>query len=146
MSGLLPSLLLIHAAATLYLVGLIWTIQLVHYPLLAKIGREGFVEYAADHRRRMVLALAPAWPVEGITAAWLLFAAPDVPAALAWIGAALVGVIIGSTALVQVPLHGRLDEGYDAEVIRRLVTTNWLRTVAWTARGAVAVALLAIAA
>ena len=39
-----------------------------------------------------------------------------------------------STGLVQVPLHRKLALGYDAGAIRRLVVTNWIRTVAWTAR------------
>ncbi|HEX2205610.1 MAG TPA: hypothetical protein VHG91_20025 [Longimicrobium sp.] len=40
-----------------------------------------------------------------------------------------------STALLQVPMHGRLERGFDAAAHRRLVATNWVRTVAWTARG-----------
>ena len=40
-----------------------------------------------------------------------------------------------STALVQARLHTRLMDGYDAETIRRLIRTNWLRTLAWTLRG-----------
>ena len=55
----------------------------------------------------------------------------------------LLAVIWLSTALIQVPLHQRLGGGFDAEVHSRLVTSNWIRTVAWTLRGLLAVHLLA---
>ena len=47
----------------------------------------------------------------------------------------LLAAIWVTTALVQVPLHRRLSEGYDASSGRRLVTTNWLRTALWSGRG-----------
>ena len=57
--------------------------------------------------------------------------------------AALLGVALLSTIAVQVPLHGRLAEGHDDELAHRLITSNWLRTGAWTARGLVLAAVLA---
>jgi hypothetical protein len=39
----------------------------------------------------------------------------------------------------------RLSTGFDPVVHRRLVRTNWVRTAAWTARGAAAVAMIAVA-
>ena len=39
-----------------------------------------------------------------------------------------------------------MNQGFDAAVHRRLVRTNWIRTVGWTLRGALAVAMLVIAA
>ena len=58
-----------------------------------------------------------------------------------WAGLALLAVIWLSTALVQVPLHRRLQGGFDAAAHRRLVRTNWLRTAAWTLRAALALRL-----
>jgi len=57
-------------------------------------------------------------------------------------GLALVAVAWISTAALQAPAHGRLVEGFDADVHRRLVGTNWIRTVAWLARVPVALVLL----
>ena len=34
-------LLLLHAAATLFMTGLIWFVQVVHYPLFARVGEDG---------------------------------------------------------------------------------------------------------
>jgi hypothetical protein len=47
---------------------------------------------------------------------------------------ALVLVIWATTGLVQVPLHARLTQGFDAAAHRRLVATNWVRTAAWALR------------
>jgi hypothetical protein len=78
----------------------------------------------------------PAMGVEVATAlalAVLRWGTPDAPLALA--GPGLLGVIWASTALVQAPLHGRLVSGFDAEIHRRLVRSNWVRTLAWGFRG-----------
>ncbi len=60
---------------------------------------------------------------------------------LALAGAVLLAIIWASTALLQVPAHSRLERGFDAHVHRRLVRTNWIRTVCWTARGVVALTM-----
>jgi hypothetical protein len=78
-------------------------------------------------------------PVELVTAG--LTAWRD-PSALPLLGLALVAVVWTSTALLQVPAHRKLAAGYHAGAHRRLVRTNWVRTAAWTARGALVVGAL----
>ncbi len=57
----------------------------------------------------------------------------------------LMAVSYGVTAFVSVPLHERLTPSFDAEAHRRLVSTNWWRTAAWTLRGLVLGLLLVVA-
>jgi hypothetical protein len=38
------------------------------------------------------------------------------------------------TFFISVPFHNRLAQGFDYIAIDGLVRTNWLRTLAWTAR------------
>ena len=142
------TLLLIHAAATWFLVGLIWTIQLVHYPLFARVGADGFTVYEREHARRITWIVAPAMALEAVTAVLLLLAPVPVSGMaegrLVLLGAVgLLAVVWVSTALIQVPCHGRLSRGFDPDAHRRLVQSNWVRTVAWTARGALVSLLLA---
>lgn len=138
------ALLLAHAAATLALVGLIWTVQVVHYPLMAHAAGPGYTAFQTAHERRITLVVGPLMLVEAATAALLALTPPaGVDAALAWAGLALVGVVWALTQLVSVPCHAHLRRGFDADAHRRLVRTNWPRTAAWTARGAIALALLA---
>ena len=144
MSG--AGLLWTQAFATLALVGLIWTIQLVHYPLMAEI-RAGFATYHSEHCRRITWIVAPLMGLEAVCAGLLwLDRPPAISAAAAALGAALVGVNWVVTALVSVPLHNRLGGRQpDADVIGRLVTTNWIRTLAWTARGPLVLWMAAVA-
>ncbi len=85
--------------------------------------------------------------VELVTAVWLVFRPlpPGVPGWLAWVGLAAVGALWLSTFLLQVPQHEVLRAGFDADAHRRLVSTNWLRTVLWSLRGVWVLYLLACA-
>ena len=140
----MTTLLLIHAAATLYMTGLIWFVQLVHYPLMAHVGRADYTAYQRLHERNTGWAVAPAMLIELATAAWLVVdTPPDVLPSLAWLGLALVALLWLSTAALQIPCHKQLGRGFDAAAHRRLVTTNWLRTALWSARGVIALAMLA---
>lgn len=131
-------MLIANAVATLAMVGLIWFVQVVHYPLLAHLDAAGI----ADHQRLTGYVVAAPMVVEAATAALLVVdRPPGVPAAAAWIGAGLVVVVWVSTVLLQVPMHRALAGG--AGDVRRLVRDNWVRTAAWTARGAVVAWMLA---
>ncbi len=140
-------LLSVHLLATAAMVGLIWFVQVVHYPLFAAVGTDEFVAYEQAHQRRTAYVVGPPMAVEGVTALVLLVAAPDgVGPLLPWLGAALLAVIHASTVFLQVPAHAALAQSPDRRTIDRLVRTNWIRTIGWTARGAVAVAMLVAAA
>jgi len=129
-------LLLLHFAATLLMIGVIWFVQVVHYPLFAKTGSADFRSYEQRHTSLTTWVVAPPMLVEGITALLLFWFRPT--GVSTWqlsIGLLLLGIIWLSTALVQVPCHNLLSQGFDPVVHQRLVGTNWMRTVAWSARG-----------
>jgi hypothetical protein len=72
-----------------------------------------------------------------------LFSPPaGLPGWLPWVGAGVEAIAIGTTMFVSAPLHGRLNANFSQATLDRLITTNWIRTVAWTARAAVAIAML----
>lgn len=131
----------VHLCATAWMAGLIWFVQIVHYPLFARVGAAEFPAYEVAHQRLTSFVVIPAMLTELITAGWLLADRPNDVAA--WVGAGLVAVIWASTFALQVPLHARLSRGYDAASATKLVRTNWFRTVAWTARLPVSILLLA---
>ncbi len=137
------AVLLAHAAATLALVGLILTVQVVHYPLFRGVGAAGFRAYEAEHARRITFVVLPLMAAELVTAlALVVRRPPGVPAWIVWLGLALVAAIWLSTAFVQVPLHNTLAAGFDASAHARLVATNWIRTGAWLVRGALVLLML----
>jgi hypothetical protein len=136
------SLLLANAAVACALTGLIWTIQVVHYPLFARVGEAEWRAYEREHQRRITLVVAPLM-LANVALAAVVVLADDGPAALRWANAALAAGVFAATALVFSPLHGRLATSHDGAAIGRLVTVNWWRTAAWTAQAGVALALVA---
>lgn len=126
------TLLVVHAAATWALVGVIWYVQLVRYPRFAAVPREEFPAYQEGNIRRMTYAVGPIMICEGAAAAALAWRLRDGPALA---GLALLAVLWSSTAFVQLPLHRALQGGFDDSLHRRLLRTNWVRTAAWSARG-----------
>ncbi|MFB6286778.1 MAG: hypothetical protein ABEK03_09445 [Candidatus Bipolaricaulia bacterium] len=136
--------LLAQTLATGFMVGLIWFVQVVHYPLLAHVGREAFPNYEAEHTRRTGYVVAPVMLVELFTAAWMLLDPPaDVPLIWPAVGAVLVVAIWVTTGLVQVPLHRRLSAGFSVEAHGVLVRSNWVRTALWSLRGLVVLGIWA---
>ena len=128
--------LLLNVLSTLVMIGVIWTVQIVHYPLFAGVGEAGWGAYEAQHQQRITWVVGPTMLVELVTAVWLVIARPPgIPPWALILGAVLVGVIWASTAFVQVPLHNALGGRFDPSAHARLVATNWLRTLAWTVRG-----------
>ena len=128
---------ILQIASTLLMTGIIWFVQIVHYPLFAKVDAAGFIRYEAEHATRTGWVVGPLMCVELATAAVLLlpgYRPGAISNASAWTGLALVLLIWASTAFIQVPLHNRLAAGADTVVIARLVATNWVRTIAWTLR------------
>lgn len=126
----------LNASATLVMVGLIWFVQIVHYPLLAQFGAHTSTTVADEHQRRTGLVVALPMAVEGTTTLALLLDPPvGVWVGWPWIGAVVLAVVLGSTVLLSVPLHARMSRGHDERTGRRLVLTNWPRTIGWTVRG-----------
>ena len=138
------TLLLVHAGATWTMVGVIWVMQLVHYPLFAQVGAGTYTTYQALHMQRITWIVGPVMLVElGAVSVLAAGYVAAVPALYAWIGAGLLALIWISTGLVQAPLHGMLTDGFDAQTHTWLVRSNWIRTVAWTLRGILALWMLA---
>ncbi|MCG5054703.1 MAG: hypothetical protein KA712_17210 [Myxococcales bacterium] len=134
---LMDFVMLVHAAATLAMTGLIWFVQLVHYPLFAFVGEDAFARYEAHHQTRTTWIVAPLMLAELATAVLLVIVPPaGVSPLTARVALGLLALVWLSTAAWQVPLHRRLARGFDAPQIRTLVRSNWLRTLAWTARAA----------
>lgn len=133
---------ILHMAATWAMVGFIWTIQLLQYPLMAEVPKDGFTRFEAVHQRRVTAVIALFGPLEVVMAALVFLTVDAVPTWLSFGSGAVLAAIWTSTAFFYAPLHSRLAGGFDARLHRRLVTTNWLRTAAWSLRGLAAAWML----
>lgn len=144
------AILVVHAAATWMMTGLIWFVQLVHYPLMARVGRAGWTDYEQAHQARTTWIVAPVMLIEIASALGLLIiahaeigpAAARTAIPMLWLGACLLGGVWASTFLIQVPLHKKLSNEYSDRFHASLVRSNWVRTAAWTGRAVLAAAIL----
>ena len=135
---MINSILLANFVATCLMTGVIWFVQWVHYPLVAKVPVDRAVETAIDHQRRTGQVLAIPMAVEGFTTLGLLIIRPEsVHIFWPWFGAVLLAVALGSTVFVSVPLHAKMATNPTADFGQRLVVTNWPRTIAWSLRAVV---------
>jgi hypothetical protein len=130
------SLLLINLLLAALLSGLIWTIQLVHYPGFMDVGPDEYLTYQRNHMRNISLLVLPLMLAElGFTALlqYQHFVQP-----IHWsihMASLLLLVIWLTTFFISSPLHGKLlSDGYDTTHISRLVNSNWIRTLAWSGR------------
>lgn len=137
MSRLLEAdaLLTLHCGLAFFMAGLIWFVQVVHYPLFAAVGSGQFAAYEKLHVRRVSWVVGPAMVLEAITALALLLAVPSsISRGALAANAMLLALTWLSTIMWQAPGHAVLLRGFDADTARRLVATNWVRTVCWTLR------------
>lgn len=143
----MPWLLVIHAAATCFMAGVIWIIQVVHYPLFGMVGADGFAAYERSHAARITPVVGTAMLIEAACTGLLLvamgeLAARGIPRWVPVAGAVLLAAIWLSTFAMQVPLHGQLAQGFDEAAHTALVRSNWIRTIGWSLRAALATWLI----
>ena len=137
------AVLLLCTAAALFMTGVIWIVQVVHYALFDRVGADGWAAYHAAHTRRITAIVLLPMVVELGTAGLLVLAPPPgIPQPLLWVGLVLAAATWAVTFFVSVPLHGRLAGRFDDDACLALVRTNWARTGLWTGHAAVLLAIL----
>ena len=128
------SMLLLQLFSTFFMTGLIWVIQLVHYPSFVYVDRKSFVDFENFHGKRISLIVIPAMVLELLSALGLYLVAPEALLTLAGVNLGLLLLVWAVTLMVSARLHGKLLKGYNPSYIQQLVSTNWARTFLWTAR------------
>ena len=137
------AILQLHAFSTIFMTGIIWFVQVVHYPLNAKVGEGHFTTFHKAHTSRTGLVVAAPMMIELVCSVLLVISPPKAIAVeLALLGLVLVVLIWITTVAFSMPCHGRLSKGFDAGVLRKLILTNWLRTALWRARSLLALYFL----
>ncbi len=123
--------LLIHFFVSSAMMGLIWLVQLVHYPAFRFIEGREYVSFALFHTTQITWVVAPLMIVELFSAFLMSF---DSTLSL-WVKVLSLLCLVAiwlSTVFFQIPQHGVLALGKNIEAIEKLVSMNWIRTIAWT--------------
>ncbi len=132
-----PATLYIHLASSWFMVGLIWLVQLVHYPLMSFVEEARFAAFETEHRQRILFIVGPCMLMQLITAV-ILWRGSSSKQKLWLINLALIVCIWLSTFFIQVPLHDALNIRFTEITHQELVNSNWLRTILWTMQGLLA--------
>ncbi|MFT4779093.1 MAG: hypothetical protein ACI923_001628 [Flavobacteriales bacterium] len=122
--------LIIHAGSTFFMAGLCWFVQIVHYPLFHQIGLQQFPLYEKKNFVTAFIAV-PVMAIEFTTGLYLLYHNIE---SIYFLNAALMVIIGLSTMLLQVPIHFKLMKKASSKLIRKLILTNWIRTLSWSIR------------
>ena len=127
---LLPLLVSIHQFVTFALFGLIWTIQLVHYPSFHFINENEFSKFEKFHSTKISWVVAPLMIAELFLSIAFLYLTEFSPL-YSFLFLVVLFIWI-STFTLSVPCHKKLSLGKDSKTIDQLVKTNWIRTILWS--------------
>ena len=122
----------LHLATSWALLGLIWTIQLSHYPSFKFVEENQFLEFHQHHTKSITLIVMPLMLLELGLVFWQSY---QTNWSSIWVvPLILVLMIWASTFFISVPLHEQLGNGKNLETIKKLVDTNWIRTILWSVK------------
>ena len=124
-------LLKVNFISTSVMVGVIWVIQLLHYPSFHFINDQKYIEFQYFHMQRISFIVVPVMLFE-LTSALLL--AYFFESSLTIILLTLVLGIWAITFIFFTNMHQKLTDGYDKSIVDRLVQINWSRTALWSLR------------
>ena len=112
------------------MVGVIWVIQLVHYPSFHFIDKDIYDSFQKFHMNKISIIVIPVMILELATGFLLLIG--NSKNILIIISFGILILIWGITGLFFSDAHGKLISGYNELIVNKLVSMNWIRTVLWT--------------
>jgi hypothetical protein len=121
--------------------GIIWFVQLIHYPAFRRMSEPLFATAMAEHQARTGLLVGPMMVFELLTAVLLVFVSRLNQLWLVLNLGLLLAIWI-VTFLVQTPLHRALSTEFSPAAIDLLVNSNWIRTTLWSIHLVVVVGVL----
>lgn len=128
----------------LYNVGYMFNSQLQHFALYPYLNPNGFTNYMQHNNKfALVPAVIPGFLTMLVAILLIWFKPVYVSNNFVYLSIALNLIVIVSTFIWQKALHVQLAEtGFDIAKIKLLLTTNWIRTVAYAIQGIVVLILL----
>lgn len=129
------TLLFLHIFCCFFLTGLIWIIQLVHYPSFQWVDKNKTNSFINFHTKRISFIVIPIMLLELISGIFLLETFSNTKY-LYFFSINLISLVAIwiSTFVLSVPCHKKLIFYFEIKTIKRLVKTNWPRTLLWSLR------------
>ena len=125
--------LLGHLIFTSIMTGVIWVIQIVHYPSFHFIEKELYTAFQKFHMNKISIIVMPIMLAELITGI-MLFLDKSSKSPFLTISIIILVLIWLMTGVFFTKAHNELIAGYQELVVNQLVAMNWIRTLLWTLR------------
>jgi hypothetical protein len=138
------SILILFIGFSLYNMGYMMSSQMQHFALYRLVEPMSFTKYMQENNKLAVLpAVVPGMICLGLSLLLLWFKPDSVPSWYTLLGFAMNASVIASTIIWQRSLHVELAAtGFDAAKIQLLLSTNWIRTIAYSIQGIASLLLL----
>lgn len=114
----------LHIASVFLMTGIIWLIQLVHYPSFKFVDLSRWKDFHRFHSFWITPLVAPLMLIQLGSSFFLSHGV--------FLAAGLSISVFAVTFLISVPLHNKLAESYNFQTINLLIKTNWIRTALWS--------------
>ena len=121
----------VHFLSTSIMVGIIWVIQLLHYPAFHFIKESDYVEFQHFHMQRISFIVVPVMILELFSAFMLVYYLRSNLLTICLIILLFIWLI---TFVFFTKLHQSLLDGYNKTIVDKLVKMNWSRTILWSLR------------
>lgn len=108
--------------------GIIWIVQLVHYPTFLKVSQDKFVDFINFHSAKITIIVFPLMSLELILSGYFSYTLQT----SFWYSQLVITLLLWfSTMFISVPIHNKLTE-FNEITILKLISTNWIRTILWS--------------
>lgn len=121
-------LILSNILVSAIMMGVIWIVQLVIYPSFRLATSTDFHEH---HVKAIGRFVGPVMVLELVLMVLLVLQSQDM---LIMVAAGCLVLIWVSTFLIQVPMHQKIGTTMIIASINKLIWSNWIRTIFWTAK------------
>tara|TARA_B100002051_G_C16594930_1_gene564844 strand:- start:236 stop:640 length:405 start_codon:yes stop_codon:yes gene_type:complete len=127
------NLFTVHLIFTAIMVGVIWLVQVVHYPSFNFIDKKFYSDFQNFHIKRISFIVIPVMLLELVSGLILIFLdnRHSTPSLISFGILILIWIITG---LFFAKAHQDLTVGYDREIVKKIIKLNWIRTLLWSIR------------
>lgn len=140
-------ILLVHAATTLLLTAVMWTVQVWLVPRLAGATEATWPHHAVRHRRVFRWLFWPLVLVEAASGFGIAILQPaGIPAWLHVLNLALILAAWCTTIVIRVRMGHGPAARYNPDAFHHYARLNWIRVAVWTGRSVIVAAMLHLAA
>lgn len=128
---IMEAILFFHFFLTFFMTGIIWLIQLIHYPSFSFIDKNMYSKFQTFHMNRISFLVGPIMILELLSGFYLLLFFYS-ESNFFVINFILNILILTMTIIVFGTIHKKLIEGFKFSLFAKLISMNWIRTILWS--------------